>query len=98
MADGGPTGQQAVLWPASAPGTVKVLDVGAEYSSASPEDIDDQGRVLVWAYTTGRTDGKVWSPDGTSVKLPTPHTQRQRPAHRVAQRPRGGSDLRQRRG
>jgi uncharacterized membrane protein len=60
----------AVLWPASAPGTVQEINVGGAYDSSAAYRVDDQGRVLIWATGPGVDDGLVWSPDGTITRLP----------------------------
>ncbi|WP_326837584.1 hypothetical protein VSH64_22295 [Amycolatopsis rhabdoformis] len=57
------------IWPASAPGTVQVINPDPTvYGYVSPVEIDEQGRILISA-STSRTDFFVRDPDGTMTKL-----------------------------
>jgi len=50
--------QHTILWPASAPGTYRII-----YDGSRPAGIDDNGYVAT-------QDGRVVNPDGTTRKLP----------------------------
>ncbi|SDZ09009.1 hypothetical protein SAMN05421504_109143 [Amycolatopsis xylanica] len=52
----GGAGTETIIWPASAPGTYRIVPGG------QPAGIDDAGRVVT-------EPGVIWSPDGSSVKL-----------------------------
>lgn len=61
---------QTLLWPASNPGTVQLINPDVNhYNYAAPIDIDEQGRILIQASSLGSYEGYVRQTDGTFAKI-----------------------------